>query len=40
LSADDLNQALNDRNVDTFDASAVRGVGVVETLKAVTMRVF
>lgn len=40
LSESDLDQALNDRKVETFNASAFRGVGVVETLKAITMRVF
>jgi hypothetical protein len=36
----DLDAALNDRQVQTFAASAFRGTGVVETLKAVTMTVF
>lgn len=40
LSVQDLNSALNERQVATFEASAFRGVGVVETLKAVTMGVF
>jgi signal recognition particle receptor subunit beta len=40
LSEADLDQALNERKVETFNASAFRGVGVVETLKAITMRVF
>lgn len=40
LSVQDLNSALNERQVPTFEASAFRGVGVVETLKSVTMGVF
>lgn len=36
----DLDQALNERKVPTFAASAFRGVGVVETLKAATLTVF
>ena len=40
LSVEDLNAALNERGVETFNAAAVRGAGVVETLKAVTMKVF
>jgi mutual gliding-motility protein MglA len=36
----DLNQALNDRNVPHFEASAFKGVGVVETLKGITLTVF
>jgi mutual gliding-motility protein MglA len=36
----DLEQALNDRKVGHFEASAFRGVGVVETLKAITLMVF
>ncbi len=40
LSVPDLDQALNDRRVPTFEASAFKGIGVVETLKAITMSVF
>jgi mutual gliding-motility protein MglA len=40
LDVNDLNQALNDRGIPFFEASAFKGVGVVETLKAVTMTVF
>ncbi len=40
LSVGDLNAALNDRNVAAFQASAIRGTGVVETLKAATLTVF
>ena len=40
LAVSDLDQALNDRKVQTFEASAYRGLGVVETLKAITMTVF
>jgi mutual gliding-motility protein MglA len=40
LSVQDLDQALNDRKVPSFEASAFKGVGVVETLKAITMSVF
>jgi signal recognition particle receptor subunit beta len=36
----DLDAALNDRRVATFEASAVRGLGVVETLKGITLQVF
>ena len=37
---DDLEQALNERGVPHFKASAYTGVGVVETLKHVTLAVF
>jgi signal recognition particle receptor subunit beta len=40
LSVQDLEQALNDRKVPYFEASAYKGIGVVETLKAITMSVF
>lgn len=40
LAKEDLDQALNDRRVETFMASAVTGQGVVETLKAITLKVF
>ncbi len=40
LSIPDLEQALNERRVPFFEASAFKGVGVVETLKAVTLTVF
>lgn len=40
LDVADLDSALNDRKVPTFTASAYRGQGVVETLKAVTLTVF
>ncbi len=40
LPISDLEQALNDRKVPFFEASAFKGVGVVETLKAITMSVF
>jgi signal recognition particle receptor subunit beta len=40
LSVQDLEQALNDRKVPYFEASAFKGIGVVETLKAITMSVF
>ena len=40
LSIADLEQALNDKKVPFFEASAFKGVGVVETLKAVTLTVF
>jgi signal recognition particle receptor subunit beta len=40
LPISDLEQALNERKVPFFEASAFKGVGVVETLKAVTMSVF
>lgn len=40
LSVQDLDQALNDRRVPSFEASAFKGIGVVETLKAITMSVF
>lgn len=36
----DLDAALNERKVPTFAASAFRGTGVVETLKAATLTVF
>ncbi len=36
----DLEQALNERKVPFFEASAFKGIGVVETLKAVTLTVF
>ncbi len=39
-TVDDLDAALNDRRVPVFQASAYRGTGVVETLKAVTLMVF
>ncbi len=40
MSPQDLNAALNERNVPVFQASAVRGTGVVETLKGITLSVF
>lgn len=40
LSIEDLDAALNDRKVQTFAAAAMRGAGVVETLKAITLKVF
>ena len=40
LSVQDLEAALNDRHVPYFEASAFKGIGVVETLKAITMSVF
>ncbi|MDP2340116.1 MAG: ADP-ribosylation factor-like protein [Deltaproteobacteria bacterium] len=40
LTVPDLEQALNDRKVPFFEASAFKGIGVVETLKAVTLTVF
>jgi signal recognition particle receptor subunit beta len=40
LSVADLEQALNDRHVPYHEASAFKGIGVVETLKAITMTVF
>lgn len=40
LDVADLDAALNERKVPTFAASAYRGTGVVETLKAVTLTVF
>ena len=40
LSVADLEQALNDRKVPYHEASAFRGIGVVETLKTITMSVF
>ncbi len=40
LDVADLDSALNDRKVPTFTASAYRGQGVVETLKAITLTVF
>ena len=40
LDVADLDSALNERKVPTFSASAFRGTGVVETLKAVTLTVF
>src|SRR5688572_5851767 len=40
LDVADLDSALNERKVATFQASAYRGQGVVETLKAVTLTVF
>lgn len=40
LSVADLEQALNDRKVPYHEASAFKGIGVVETLKAITMTVF
>lgn len=40
LGKADLDQALNDRRVETFMSSAVTGQGVVETLKAITLHVF
>lgn len=40
LPIPDLEQALNERKVPFFEASAFKGVGVVETLKAVTLTVF
>jgi signal recognition particle receptor subunit beta len=40
LDVADLDSALNERKVPTFAASAFRGTGVVETLKAITLTVF
>jgi signal recognition particle receptor subunit beta len=40
LSVADLEQALNERKVPCFEASAYKGIGVVETLKAATTAVF
>ena len=40
LSVADLEQALNDRKVPYHEASAFKGIGVVETLKSITMLVF
>ncbi|HEY1099996.1 MAG TPA: GTPase domain-containing protein [Myxococcota bacterium] len=40
LSVADLDQALNERKVPHHEASAFKGVGVVETLRAITMLVF
>jgi signal recognition particle receptor subunit beta len=40
LDVADLDSALNERKVATFAASAFRGTGVVETLKAITLTVF
>ena len=40
LDLEDLDSALNERNVRTFAASALTGAGVVETLKAITLKVF
>jgi len=40
LPISDLDAALNDRQSQTFSASAIRGAGVVETLRAVTLLVF
>lgn len=40
LSVQDLEAALNERKVPFFEASAFKGVGVVETLRAITMSVF
>lgn len=40
LPIQDLNAALNDRNSQTFPAAAIRGTGVVETLRAITLHVF
>jgi len=40
LSVADLEQALNDRKVPYHEASAFKGIGVVETLKTITMSVF
>ncbi len=40
LDVADLDAALNERRVPTFSASAFRGTGVVETLKAITLTVF
>lgn len=40
LELEDLDSALNERNVRTFAASALTGAGVVETLKAITLKVF
>ena len=40
LSVPDLEQALNERGVPYHEASAFKGVGVVETLKQITMLVF
>lgn len=36
----DLDAALNDRKIKTFEASAFSGINVVETLKYVTLQVF
>lgn len=40
LSVQDMEAALNERKVQSFEAMAFRGKGVVETLKAITMGVF
>ncbi len=40
LPISDLEQALNERRVPFFEASAFKGVGVVETLRAITTGVF
>lgn len=40
LDVADLDAALNERKVPTFTASAFRGTGVVETLRAITLTVF
>ncbi|MCP4504560.1 MAG: GTPase [Deltaproteobacteria bacterium] len=40
LSVQDMEAALNDRKVNSFEGIAFRGKGVVETLKAITMGVF
>lgn len=40
LSVQDMEAALNDRKVPSFEGVAFRGKGVVETLKAITMGVF
>lgn len=40
LPVSDLEAALNDRKVQSFSAAAIRGAGVVETLRAVTLMVF
>jgi signal recognition particle receptor subunit beta len=40
MDVGDLDAALNERKVPTFAASAFRGTGVVETLKAATLTVF
>ncbi len=40
MSVQDLDAALNERKVPFYEASAFKGVGVVETLKAITMAVF
>jgi hypothetical protein len=35
VSVEEINKAINDRNVPSFEAVAPEGVGVFETLKAI-----